>query len=341
METSSLDSLDDDTLRSVLLRTPASDLKHICLTCTRFRSICDSDSFLQQRCNENFAEVEVLMEGTDLVAYDGDLSFMTPHDYGIFTYDVKIYVDKIHIGTAKLELVPLYHEFEFDDVTFHYITDSVSLSDVCETFFTELGKPTPVPSVQKAHKEYMNDIHLAADDEKNQLLYISNFKLNDLYRETYAGLTAARVLRKIVRHEKIKDKWTLAIYTSELQSEDSLTNKNDNELRDTIEAQLVKSMIPFFQAGFVPVEETEKMYAFCTPNFIMANLDKVSKEHKERIIPSIKAKERSIILEERRENRRRRKRVINMHIQQQSREQAEQATAHFLESMRKLRSYRS
>jgi hypothetical protein len=50
---------DDDSLRSALLGTPASDHVTLRQTCSRIREIIDSPIFAQERSEQGFAEVSV------------------------------------------------------------------------------------------------------------------------------------------------------------------------------------------------------------------------------------------------------------------------------------------
>jgi len=275
---------DNDTLRSVLVWTAASDHKYLRHTCSRFRDICDSQMFLQQRCEEGLAEVEVPMslrytgEVPEYLREDEDDENESNSDsddepksneFGFVDYKVvssgaKVYVDKKEAGMIKMQFIPFIHD---NSSSFHVLCGTVpnEVEMLATTFFTTVGQPDRVPSISSGlynhHRIYY-------------LLYISKFHLKEPYQCNKGGPNiGATALKRLLTNDVLLDKWCLAMYIPECASSYSSSTELEGEaLQSRMQTDTIADMRKFLQAGFVQVKETvnstDCLQVFCTPAFI-------------------------------------------------------------------------
>lgn len=226
-------SLDDDSLRAVLLRTRASDHPSLRLSCKRIRRVLDSVEYRKERSELGCAEVTVellspfeqyrreeenyrdttteppteydkdFLENYDHLGYMGEYG---DHNFG--SSHIRVFVDDWAL-TQKLpnQKQNYCHEFSLNvkllprRVSFYDCCDSHSgsLSSMALALFTNSGRPA-VKSLKKA---------LCENDNKLPLLFIEDFELPLEYRSTKSTV-GPLIIQELLR--VFEDKYSLAIY---------------------------------------------------------------------------------------------------------------------------------
>jgi hypothetical protein len=295
--------VDDDSLRSALLRTSAADHVELRKTCRRIREIIDGDIFVQERCEGGFAEISAVLvdpferyHGTS--RDDPDFrrqynEFGLKGDCGDTHILAKILVDGKEAGEMDMQLLPMDPTGR-RRYSMHEMGDNISaeLQAITTLFFTEIGKPTRVKSVRDAYE----DSRRTVDPPAEALLYISELKLKPPYRTT--GTVCAHALRSLLWDETLWMRWTLAMYipfglahmtkeelnTKWGEDEDVmdphaflLQKKPSQEYLDILDAKTLVDMRFFLRAGFRQVPETistmaDSYYVFCVPTFLESEM---------------------------------------------------------------------
>lgn len=161
-----LDSLHDDVLRAVLLRTSAADHLHLRLACHQIHDILDSPEYRTERSRTGWAEVHTSISGTQ---EDFD------EEYGYVQNRGTIVVDGKKGGEVTYTLVP-----RKKTTIFHEVCDAISdeMQETGCTFCDTRGRPR-LTSVKEAIKN---------NDTKGYFLYIATFELESDYRSsTWVG----------------------------------------------------------------------------------------------------------------------------------------------------------
>eukprot|EP00978_Attheya_sp_CCMP212_P010100 scaffold24250_cov61-Attheya_sp.AAC.1 len=279
---------DDDSLRSALLRTPASDHAKLRQTCSRIREIMDSPVFAQERSEHGFAEVSVSLvlpqDDVDLAGDDFDSEQYNDlgsiGEYGETSSEATIFVDGNKAGTISMKLLPLDSQENF-----HEVGDSISdeLQEIATLFFTPRGNPTRVRSIKQAYQELYQEFLAQEPRRDNVFLYITTFELKAPYRTTSSniGALALRHLLKTV----LNLRWTLAMYIPygrTHMTKEEMDLKYDvrlspqqpptDEYMNIFQTKTIQDMRQFLRAGFAQVKETvlntDCYHVFCVPSFL-------------------------------------------------------------------------
>jgi hypothetical protein len=295
--------LNDDALRAILLRTCASDHTSLRQTCRRIREVLDSPLFAQQRCEECFVEVSVVMH-TPWEQYSQDRNgesvsskdscFVKNYDdlgyveecYEYTTFSGRILADGRKAGDINATLLPRMRSRG----GFHEMCDAKSgdTEALGVTFFNDRGKPR-VKSVKDA---------LGKEIYRESLLYVDHFELQPEYRTTTTVGTQA--LRYLLMEETLYDRWSIAMYVADsnaqLTKEDRITARKirsrdphaclrptDEQLQEDrtwnkrLNTLSIIDMRQFLRSGFLQAKETvadsDCYYVFAVPSLLTENLE--------------------------------------------------------------------
>lgn len=232
-EVSPFDGMGDDLLRTILLRTNASDHLALKRTCRRFCTILNSPLFRQERSEQGFAEVSVRKlssfeiysrnkkEDRDEAEPDeNDDEFLTTYDhlgevleYGDNSFmacDFEIFVDGLPLHNCREDnYLPSGTRFQlnvrvlqrgYDN--FYGVCDCYNSTMV--TMGTELFTNNGFPKVASLRKA------MAAADDTTPVLFIEDFELPFEYRST-ASTVGPTILQKLL-NDVFQDEYSYAIY---------------------------------------------------------------------------------------------------------------------------------
>ena len=226
--------LDEDCFRAVLLRTRASDLPNLRLSCRRIRSVMNSELYRKERSDYGYAEIKVDMlspferykmnrsdfygkidsddeerkppseEDKDFIKDFDRLGYVGEYgDHEWCSRDFRVFVDgwplhiahKSHPRQFKLKLQLLPRRFPFYEICDSH---SQELANLGTLLFTNLGN-LRVQSL-------MNALPV---DHKLPLLYIAEFEMPFEYRST-SSTVGPMILQSLLKI--LKDEYSLAIY---------------------------------------------------------------------------------------------------------------------------------
>ncbi|GFH54899.1 predicted protein [Chaetoceros tenuissimus] len=226
--TASIHELDDDSLSAVLLWTNASDHANLSLTSKRIRGVLGQPSFVKSRCQQHCAEISLSNAELEQGEYDE------------MTLSGDIYVDKLLAGRYHIDILPL----QSVHMNFHEMADAISgeLQQVAVEFFNMFGDPCRVEAVADAYVCHQENVDLDInDDESNRLVYISRFKLDEIYRDsTFVCATAIRAIMTspaLMNPGSNDPNWSLSIY---IPDPDPYLKKSSDNSRPSSESRLGK-----------------------------------------------------------------------------------------------------
>ena len=261
----SFHELDDDSLSAVLLWTNASDHTNLSVTSKRIRGVLGQPSFVKSRCQQHCAEVSLSNAELEQGEYDD------------MTLSGDIYVDKLLAGRYHIDILPL----QSVHMNFHEMADAISgeLQQVAVEFFNMYGDPCRVEAVADAYVRHQEHADLDInDDESNRLVYISRFKLDEIYRDsTFVCATAIRAIMTspaLMNPDSNDPNWSLSIYIPDAEPYLKKSSDNSRPSNEYVREMAILDMKNFLRAGFQQVKETVFCggcdYVYCTPTSLMS-----------------------------------------------------------------------